>query len=239
MIPTLVTNNSAPFHALNRIWISGDNAQYTSDMVQLNTQMTQAGILHTFVGGATRAHSWGGGWLDGAVTSLATNAGPSDPRDLNYQRIVAYGLRNPRRVAFRPGTSELWVGDIGWTNYEEINRVGNAGDGVVENFGWPCSEGSGSTNYTSAGLHLCDPVVTPPPSVTLPFFAYRHDQAVVSGDACGTTGGAISGLTFYNGGNYPSLYQGALFFADASRNCIWSMVPGADGLPDPDRKSVV
>jgi glucose/arabinose dehydrogenase len=233
VIPTLVTNNSAPFKTLNRIWISGDNAMYTADMVQLDTQMTQAGIVHTFVGGVTRTHSWGSGWLDGAVTSLATNAVATDVRDVNYQRIVAYGLRNPRRLVFRPGTSELWVGDIGWTNYEEINRVVNAGDGVTENFGWPCSEGTGSTSYTSAGLHLCDPVVTPPATIQLPFFSYAHNQAVVNGEACGTTGGVISGLAFYNGGNYPTLFQGALFFADASRNCIWSMVTGVSGLPDP------
>ena len=30
--------------------------------------------------------------------------------------IVAYGLRNPFRFAVRPGTNELWVGDVGWGN---------------------------------------------------------------------------------------------------------------------------
>src|SRR3989441_10870580 len=152
VIPTLVSNNSAPFRTQNRIWISGDNAMYTTDMVQLNTQMTQAGILHTFVGGVSRAHSWSSGWLDGAVASLAANATVTAPIDTNYQRIIAYGLRNPRRFTFRPGTSELWVGDIGWTNYEEINRIPNTSDGVTENFGWPCSEGSGPNAYTSLGL---------------------------------------------------------------------------------------
>lgn len=29
------------------------------------------------------------------------------------ERIVAYGLRNPFRMTIRPGTSELWIGDVG------------------------------------------------------------------------------------------------------------------------------
>ena len=32
----------------------------------------------------------------------------------NARRIVAYGLRNPFRFTIRPGTNEVWVGDVGW-----------------------------------------------------------------------------------------------------------------------------
>ena len=43
---------------------------------------------------------------------------PSNPlagnSDANARRIIAHGLRNPFRFTFRPGTSELWVGDVGW-----------------------------------------------------------------------------------------------------------------------------
>ena len=66
-------------------------------------------------------------------------ASSSDP---NKRRIIAYGLRNPFRFDVRPGTNELWVGDVGWSTWEEINRVANIGDATVENFGWPCYEGS-------------------------------------------------------------------------------------------------
>jgi len=40
-------------------------------------------------------------------------------------------------------------------------------------------------------------------------------------------------MTFYQGGPYPAAYDGALFFADHARNCIWAMHRGTNGLPDP------
>ena len=44
-------------------------------------------------------------------------------------------------------------------------------------------------------------------------------------------------LAFYGTGTYPAIYQGALFFSDASRNCIWVMPNGAGNLPDPAARS--
>jgi len=76
-IPPLVANQNAPFTASNRIWISGDGVYFTPDMQTLDQQMTAAGVVHTFVGGAaTRAHNWSSGWLAGAVQSLALNDTP-------------------------------------------------------------------------------------------------------------------------------------------------------------------
>ena len=43
---------------------------------------------------------------------------------------------------------------------------------------------------------------------------------------------SIAGLAFYPGGRrIPNSYDGALFFADYSRDCIWVMFPGGNGLP--------
>ena len=59
--------------------------------------------------------------LNGAVIRIdpATGAAlPDNPRagnpDPNARRIIADGLRNPYRFTVRPGTNELWVGDVGW-----------------------------------------------------------------------------------------------------------------------------
>jgi PKD repeat protein len=52
---------------------------------------------------------------------------------------------------------------------------------------------------------------------------------------CPTGGSSVTGVAFYQGGSYPATYNGALFFADHTRNEIWAMVPGTNGLPDPSR----
>jgi hypothetical protein len=73
-IPSLVSSNAGPFQQQNRLWISGDQAAWTADMDELNTQLSAATIPHTWSTGSTRVHSWTSGWLDGAVTDLDSNA---------------------------------------------------------------------------------------------------------------------------------------------------------------------
>ena len=54
--------------------------------------------------------------------------------------------------------------------------------------------------------------------------------------ACPTGSSSAAGIAFApTDGPYPSEYRGALFFADYSRDCIWAMLPGANGVPDPAR----
>jgi hypothetical protein len=91
-------------------------------------------------------------------------------------------------------------------------------------------------DYQAAGLDLCTSLYATPSAHTAPVFAYRHDQEVVPGDGCTTGSSAITGVAFYDQGPYPDEYRGALFFADVVRSCIWVMLPGPDGAPDPTRR---
>jgi glucose/arabinose dehydrogenase len=154
--------------------------------------------------------------------------------DANARRVIAYGLRNPFRFAFRPGTSEIWIGDVGWNEWEEINTVDNPTDSVVENFGWPCYEGNAAQpGYDAAGLAICEALS--PNDVTNPFHRYRHSEKVVSGESCPTGSSSISGVAFEfapAGGVFPAEYQGALFFSDYSRDCIWAMKKGGNLKPN-------
>ncbi len=151
-------------------------------------------------------------------------------------------MRNPFRFSFRPGTSELWIGDVGWNDWEEIDRVVNATSGVT-NFGWPCYEGGSTSSlrqggYDGANLNICENLYAAgAAAVATPYFAYLHSGSVVAGDGCPTGGSSIAGLAFYQGGNYPSDFANALFFADYSRKCIWVMKAGGNGLPDPATRS--
>lgn len=154
--------------------------------------------------------------------------------DANARRIIAYGLRNPFRLAFRPRSNELFVADPGSSRFEEINRIPSTTDRVVENFGWPCYEGDGRQPvFESSGLDACRSLYETPGSVSPPFAKYSTTSTVTAGEPCPTGGAAVTGLTFYPGGPFPDRYDGALFFADYARQCIWVMTRGSDGRPDP------
>jgi len=198
----------------------------------------------TAEGGALRSQSVrrtdGPATLDGAVLRIdpATGAGvPGNPffssSDPNARRIVAYGLRNPFRMTQRPGTNELWIGDVGWNTWEEIDRVIAPTSPTASNFGWPCYEGaSPQGGYQGAGLNLCSSLYSTQGSVVSPYYTYNHSACVVVYPGCRSGGSSITGVAFYQGGSYPTEYNGALFFADHTRNEIWAMMP-TNGLPDP------
>ncbi|NJN65121.1 MAG: DUF2341 domain-containing protein [Acidobacteria bacterium] len=172
-------------------------------------------------------------------TGAAAAGNPLQGGDPGDDMIIAYGLRNPFRFALRPGTDELYVGDVGWNNFEEINRVADATDAVVENFGWPCYEGPNRQNgYDAADLALCENLyVDAVAPATPPFFAYQHGGRVQLAQdpwGCAKTGSSsVSGVAFPAPGPYPSRFDGALYFSDYSRDCVFVMEPGPDGRPDP------
>ncbi|MEU3627890.1 PQQ-dependent sugar dehydrogenase [Amycolatopsis coloradensis] len=179
--------------------------------------------------------------LNGALLRLDPDTGegaPGNPfassTDANARRVIAYGGRNQFRFGFRPGTRELWAGDVGWDTWEEINRVADVGDSAAENFGWPCFEGGArQAGYDGANLNSCESLYTAGGQAA-PYYAYNHNAKVVAGDACPTGGSSISGIAFESGSNYPAEYSGALFFSDSSRGCIWAMQTVA-GQPSPSR----
>ena len=68
--------------------------------------------------------------------------------------------------------------------------------------------------------------------MTAPYYDYNHGAKVVSSDTCPTGSSSIAGMQFAPALNsYPAEYDGALFFADYSRDCIWAMLQGANGQP--------
>ena len=176
--------------------------------------------------------------LNGAILRVDPDTGdaaPGNPAigdpDLNRRRIVAYGFRNPFRFTFRPGTGEIWSGDVGWNSDEEINRTPDVTQ--VRNYGWPCYEGSGRMgSYDSLNLTSCETL----------YSEGERDRAVLLLQALGQgrAGGELhdrlvvdlrAGLLHRR--RLRPAYKDALFFSDYSRNCIWVMYRGANGLPDP------
>ena len=108
------------------------------------------------------------------------------------EEIWAYGLRNPWRFSFDFEDNNLWIGDVGQGELEEINKAGVLEAGL--NYGWRCYEGT--QPYNTQGC--------PPQSeLTFPISEYSHD----SGN-CSITGGYV-----YRGSTYPA-FDGHYFYAD-------------------------
>jgi glucose/arabinose dehydrogenase len=115
--------------------------------------------------------------------------------------IWALGLRNPWRISFDRMTGDLFIGDVGQVEQEEINFQAASSVGG-ENYGWSVMEGSlcvGGGNCDQSGL-------------VLPVAKYNHDN----GD-CSIIGGEM-----YRGQSYPNMY-GVYFFADFCTGRIWGM----------------
>jgi Glucose / Sorbosone dehydrogenase len=72
------------------------------------------------------------------------NAGSFTIPDGNpFGAIWAYGLRNPFRFSFDRITGDLWIGDVGQSQREEVDWVRNTeGLGRGTDYEWSCREGS-------------------------------------------------------------------------------------------------
>ena len=255
-----------PSHSVGDLAFGPDGALYASagegaaflfaDYGQRGSPPNPCGDPPTGVGGNQQPPSAEGGalraqdlrttddptGLSGSVIRIDPETGaplPGNPvvsPDANARRIVAYGMRNPFRMAFRPDTNEIYVADTGWERADELDLVVDPSDPAVENFGWPCYEGPRQQPlYRSAGLAICSGLYGDAGAVTAPFASYAHDRDLEGLGGCGGAGGALSGLAFYEGGPYPDRFDGALFVADYARRCMWVLYPGTTGRPDPAR----
>ncbi len=248
---------------------AGDGASFTfSDLGQRGAPMNPC---HDPIGSTTYDHgatdSEGGSMrsqdtqtntdpagLDGTIIRIDPTTGdgvPSNPfyaakaLDPNAARILATGLRNPFRWTFRPGTNELYAGDVGWGTWEEVNKISDVTNGAATNFGWPCYEGPDQafpSNDLCKTLYTrdADKVNYPQGIFAQPFFKYHHGPMVdlaPSGPGTGqcdsSKGSSTTGVAFYKGGQYPSKYNGAMFMADYAQSCISVMFPGTGTAMDP------
>ena len=83
---------------------------------------------------------------------------PFSDRDGARPEILAYGLRNPWRFSFDRETGDLWIGDVGQSDQEEIDVLSDLESGA--NFGWSAYEGTASFNDDQEAPGAIDPVLT-------------------------------------------------------------------------------
>lgn len=118
--------------------------------------------------------------------------------------IWSYGFRNPWRMSFDRQTGELWVGDVGWENWEMIHRLAKG-----SNHGWSVQEARQPIN-----THL---KVGPTP-IRAPAIELDHSQAA-----------SITGGYVYRGKKFPDLV-GQYIFGDYMTKRIWAASFNGDRL---------
>lgn len=127
--------------------------------------------------------------------------------------IWSFGLRNPYRWSFDRETGDLWIGDVGQGQREEVDFEAAGGSGGV-NHGWDVMEGS-----------LCnseDPAPSPPcgsETLTAPVVEYAHDGR------CAIVGGVV-----YRG-VIPEL-RGRYLFGDYCNGSFFSLDPVTRAVSD-------
>ncbi len=121
------------------------------------------------------------------------------------------GLRNPWRIRFDRATGDLWIGDVGQGDREEID-VARAGVGGLD-YGWNIMEGT--TCFRDGGSACATP------DLTLPVAEYDHDLG------CSVTGGTV-----YRGVALPAL-AGWYLFSDYCSGRFWAIDATRDETPEP------
>jgi glucose/arabinose dehydrogenase len=222
-----------PSHGVGDLLVGPDGLLYASGGEGASYDRVDTGDARNVCGdppregGALRAQDAGTDDDSLGVSGAVVRVDPTSGR----RELVAYGLRNPFRLAFRPDSRDLWLGDVGSTRSDELDVV----EGEIPNFGWPCYEGERALrSFDEANVPICERLYQAR-STTPPVAELARDEPIVDGDGCGRGTQALSGLAFYRGGSYPEGYRGALFFADFVRRCIWTIPAGEDGRPEPGR----
>lgn len=117
------------------------------------------------------------------------------------EEIYAYGLRNPWQLTVDAKTGQIWVGDVGEFDFEEINLIEKGG-----NYGWPIVEGR--TCFPPDEPQDCDPS-----KFASPVYVYRQGREV---------GRCVTGGYVYRGDELPEL-QGKYVFGDWASGNVWAL----------------
>lgn len=136
----------------------------------------------------------------------------------NRSKVYQLGLRNPFRMTIDPDGGQLYIGDVGWTQWEEINAAG-----AGANFGWPYYEGGTGVSIQTGGysaLSEAQAFYNSDSSVSPALLALNHRtdgiNAIVMGD-------------LYTGSVYSQEYQGDLFFNDLGQGIVRNVSFDGDG----------
>jgi glucose/arabinose dehydrogenase len=143
--------------------------------------------------------------------------------------VYSYGLRNPFRFHIDAPTGQIFIADVGWEHYEEVDIATQGG----QNFGWPYFEGDWT--YVT---NECGPP-PPPPGLKAP--AFQYDRASYGGGGAAIIGGVVYRPATGSTTTFPAEYDGDYFLSDYyegfiwrlhSSGGVWSLAPVVPGQPN-------
>jgi glucose/arabinose dehydrogenase len=140
----------------------------------------------------------------GKLLSADVDAGRAD------WRIELTGLRNPWRFSFDPALGEVWIGDVGQDEIEEVNRVLLEPDEPPKNLGWSAFESDRKTAEFAGRLDTDGELIWP-------VAVYTH------ADGCSVTGGYV-----YQGTRLARL-RGRYLYGDFCTGVLWSLKAAPEG----------
>jgi glucose/arabinose dehydrogenase len=124
--------------------------------------------------------------------------------------IFVYGMRNPWRMSFDRATGDMWIGDVGQGEWEEIDVVRSGTSG--QNFGWNRMEGA----HCFRPAEGCEES-----SLVPPVTEYGRDL-----------GSTVIGGGVYRGTAQPGLVGGYVF-ADFGSGNVFLIDSAGDGPTEP------
>jgi glucose/arabinose dehydrogenase len=134
------------------------------------------------------------------------------------QETFAWGLRNPFRMSFKPGTDEFYINDVGQRSWEEINASQKGAD-----YGWNDRDGFCAREgyYSLTGCRTTPLAVVN--GQTDPLLTYPHPEVKPSGYS-GPTGKSVTGGAFVpTDSGWPAEYIGDYLFGDYVAGWIYRL----------------
>lgn len=209
---------------LSRFQASGDTADPSSEMILLRVEQPfpnhnggvmvfgpdgylYAGLGDGGAGGDPLGNAQSLDTLLGKILRIDVDSAEpyAIPADNPFgNEIWHYGLRNPWRISFDKLTGDLYIGDVGQGEWEEIDFL-PAGSPGGANFGWDRREGAHDYEG-SASADFVEPVAE-----------YSHSDG-----GCSVTSGYV-----YRG-SMPE-WNGIYLYGDYCTGYIWGLIRSADG----------
>lgn len=150
----------------------------------------------------------------------------SGAANANQRLVYSWGHRNPFRLTVDPATGDVYVGDVGESTQEEVDRVSRTAPGL--NYGWPEYEGTSFYNWSTCGDGG---------TFEAPIYSYNHSgsgNTVIAGPRMRYRSGSFS---------FPADYDGSVFVVEFYEGWIrrlvpsganWVIAPPVAGQPTPE-----